>query len=245
MVERKRSPRDNPRQASMILSRPVVDPETDASLVGDEAPDRASVSGQGRSDDRNRAPDSAEATETHGAEIETLVQRYHDRVYRYAYWLSGCSATAEDIAQETFLRAMRGLHGLRDERAAESWLLTITRHEFLRWKGKQRIPTIGDGFEVESTSAAPEVALADAEWVRVGLDRLADEFRVVVLMYYFENLSYAEIANRLEIPMGTVMSRLSRGKHHLKNALLTERTESGPRAGRSEPSGTTAGRDMP
>ncbi|RMF36829.1 MAG: RNA polymerase sigma factor [Planctomycetota bacterium] len=200
MAERNVSPNDNPEQAAMVIDDPVAGHETGPVLADDTSDD--SVAG--------------------AVDIESLVERYHARVYRYAYWLCGCAAAAEDITQETFLRAMRGLHGLREERAAESWLLTITRHEFLRWKGKQRMVTVGDGLETEDSTADPAAALADAEWVRTGLNRLGDEFRIVILMYYFENLSYAEIADRLGIPMGTVMSRLNRGKQHLKNALLTE-----------------------
>lgn len=151
--------------------------------------------------------------------VEDLVQEHHATVYRYAYWLTRCPSSAEDIAQEVYVRAFRALHTLRDPSAARSWLLTITRNEFARWCRK-----IGPRPSAEVETQPEPVAetagnLVSTDWVEHGMRELSDEFRIVVLMFYFEHLSYAEIAERLSLPMGTVMSRLNRGRAHLKLAL--------------------------
>lgn len=158
--------------------------------------------------------------------IERLIAEFHPVVYRYLYWLTHCSATAEDITQEVFTRAFRGLHNLREVEAAKGWLLTIARNEFSRWCSKKRIKTVGVGADGESAMdlsqavAIEEEPEADnVEWVRQGLCDLNEEFRVVLMMYYYEQKSYAEIAEVLRIPIGTVMSRLNRGRSKLKQAL--------------------------
>ncbi len=150
---------------------------------------------------------------------EQLIQQFHQDVYRYAYWLTRCTEAAEDISQETFLRAFRGVHRLRDPKASKGWLMTIARNEFARWCRKGKTPA---GQELETELADPECAVAHVDnhdWVKDGLNALAPDFRMVVLMYYFEQLSYAEIAEQLSIPIGTVMSRLSRGRQQLKQTL--------------------------
>ena len=150
---------------------------------------------------------------------EALIANYHHSVYRYAFWLSGCAQSAEDITQEVFLRAFRGLHRLRDEQAVKGWLMTITRNEFARWCRKRvpkPVPEIAEGFELVAHTAE---ATENIEWVSRGLAKLPQEFRVVLLMFYFEQLSYAQISEALSIPMGTVMSRMNRGRLQLKEAL--------------------------
>ena len=153
------------------------------------------------------------------AATEELIAQYHADVFRYSYWLSGCAVAAEDITQETFLQAFRGLHGLRDRSAAKSWLLTITRHEFARWCRSRSSDASGEHvFEIADTRDHA-VELENEEWLRSAVASLPSEFRLVVLMFYFEQLSYAEIAEQLDIPLGTVMSRLSRGRQHLRKSL--------------------------
>lgn len=152
---------------------------------------------------------------------EKLLAEHQDTIFRYAFRLSGCAPTAEDITQEVFLRAFRSLHQLRDEAAARGWLLVIARNEFARWcrksaaAGVELEPGLADSLGVSED----EPAVDRNEWIQRALDELPSEFRLVLLMFYFEDLSYAEIAEQLQIPMGTVMSRLSRGRSHLKSAL--------------------------
>lgn len=152
---------------------------------------------------------------------EQLLEEHQATVFRYAFRLSGCAATAEDIVQEVFLRAFRSLHQLRDESAARGWLLTIARNEFMRAVRKTSPASLSiEPPDPETVTAELNVPLLDQqEWVGVALEQLPEEFRLVLLMFYFEELSYAEIAEQLNIPLGTVMSRLSRGRSHLKQAL--------------------------
>ncbi len=154
------------------------------------------------------------------ARTERLLEEHQQGVFRYAYRLSGCAATAEDIAQEVFLRAFRSLHQLRDEAAAGGWLLVIARNEFLRHCRRRAASgeVIVDPQDCDTAAEQAPPQIENQEWVAKALEQLSEEFRLVLLMYYFEELSYAQIAEQLNIPLGTVMSRLSRGKAHLKAA---------------------------
>lgn len=150
--------------------------------------------------------------------VGQLLEEHFDRVYRYAYYLSGCSSVAEDIAQEVFLRAFRSIHQLRSQEASVSWLLTIARNEFGRYCQSRKASLDVDKHEpVDETDRIRQIDCLD--WVQNALQQLPIEFRTVVLMFYFEEKSYLQIASELELPMGTVMSRLSRARCHLKQAL--------------------------
>ncbi len=154
------------------------------------------------------------------AHTEKLLEEHQEGVFRYAYRLCGCSSTAEDIAQEVFLRAFRHMHQLRDPAATRGWLLVIARNEFVRWCRKSAASGVSiDPRDCELPAEVEEPLLDRSEWVADALRQLPEEFRLVLLMYYFEELSYAEIAEHLKIPIGTVMSRLSRGRGHMKTAL--------------------------
>ena len=154
------------------------------------------------------------------ARTNQLLANHHELVFRYAYRLTACRSSAEDITQEVFLRAFKSIEQLRDPQAERGWLLAITRNEFARWcrlAAAQRA-TVSEG-EVADPIEGGEVDLERRDWVQAALDQLEPEFRAVVLMFYFEQMSYTEIAETLEIPVGTVMSRLSRAKSHLKRCL--------------------------
>ncbi len=141
-------------------------------------------------------------------------------VFKYAYRLTGCRSSAEDITQEVFLRAFKSIEQLRDPAAERGWLLAITRNEFARWcrlAVTQRSKSMDE--ELADRGAGGESDLERRDWVQSAMEQLPPEFRSVVLMFYFEQLSYTEIAESLEIPIGTVMSRLSRAKSQLKRCL--------------------------
>ena len=151
---------------------------------------------------------------------EQLVGEHRESVFRYAYRLSGCASTAEDITQEVFLRAFRSLHQLREAGAARGWLMAIARNEFLRdCRRRSSSDELLDPQQRDVVDESQPPAIDHQEWVAHALVQLPEDFRLVLLMYYFEGLSYAQIAEQLTIPIGTVMSRLSRGKTHLKTAL--------------------------
>ncbi|MBX7167618.1 MAG: sigma-70 family RNA polymerase sigma factor [Pirellulales bacterium] len=171
-------------------------------------------------------PDSQDFPDTFAppaaALIEQLVAEHLAPVYRYAYRLTGSTVDAEDLTQQTFLVAQEKLGQLREVEAARAWLLTILRHAYLR-RGRRRAPFNASSIELNLDAIPedrPEETPLDEARLQQALNELPDDFKLVVLMFYFEDCSYREIAERLELPIGTVMSRLSRAKSHLRTKLL-------------------------
>ncbi|MGQ9505810.1 MAG: RNA polymerase sigma factor [Thermogutta sp.] len=150
--------------------------------------------------------------------IEELVTQHAQAVFRYAYRLAGSLADAEDLTQETFLLAAKNLGQLADRSRAQGWLLAITRNAFLRQRRLPQVTLLGD-----MTGTAEKLAIdsngPDEEMIQLALKSLSEEQRIMVLMFYFEDLSYKEIAEQLGIPIGTVMSRLARAKAVLRKRL--------------------------
>lgn len=183
-------------------------------------------------DDSADPPFSSNPLSSDPLSTEQLLDEHHDAVYRFAYRLSGCGAAAEDITQEVFIRAFRSLHQLRSVQAARGWLLVIARNEFSRWCKKFASPAAPPIESAEEDLSEPAQEVLDRqEWVQRALEELPHDFRVVLMMFYFEQLSYAEMAEQLGIPIGTVMSRLNRGRSHLKTVLdqLDEPNEVAPK----------------
>lgn len=150
--------------------------------------------------------------------VAQLVADYHAALYRYAYRLSGSAADAEDLTQQVFLIAQQKLDQVREAGCVRGWLFTVLRNCYL----KSRRKTIGlplAELDVSALPAEPPAEAIDSEALQNALASLSDEFRMVVLMFYFEYRSYREIAEQLEIPVGTVMSRLARAKQYLRERL--------------------------
>ena len=147
-----------------------------------------------------------------------------DAAYNLARWLAGNGHDAEDIAQEACMRAFRFVGGCRggDGRA---WLLAIVRNTAWSWLKKNRshalISIDDDEFgELEDPGgAASSFHSADAEALRAALHALPVEFREALVLRELEGLSYKEIADVAEVPVGTVMSRLARARRQLQGAL--------------------------
>lgn len=153
-------------------------------------------------------------------DVAQLVADHSVVLYRYAYRLTGTQADAEDLTQQTFLQAHTHLDQLREPAAVRGWLFSILRHAWQKMCRQQsRIPE-SPSVDVENIvdHSAAEIPI-DEERLQAALGELPAEFRSVLLMYYFEELSYKEIADGLEVPIGTIMSRLSRAKQHLKRRL--------------------------
>lgn len=203
----------------------------------------------------NDAAATGDGTDSTGGgpvDITRLVIEHHVDVYRYAYRLAGSVADAEDLTQQTFLLAQAHRAQLRDPALARRWLFSILRHEFFRGQRKQR-PTPAGMLADVCDAAAPADSLADGpidqEALQRALNELPDEFKTVLLLFYFEDRSYREIAEELALPLGTVMSRLSRAKRHLRGKLsgpelekhAATREKSGESKGNGKPSPTSAG----
>ncbi|QDU40193.1 ECF RNA polymerase sigma factor SigE [Maioricimonas rarisocia] len=152
--------------------------------------------------------------------VRELVESHYESLYRFAYRLSGSASDAEDLTQQAFLTAQRKLEQLRDPERARSWLLTIVRNTYLKSRRRGRfIAFSGMASPPEPTAEVLDESVLDAEELQAALDELPDDFRMPILLFYFESLSYREIADRLDVPIGTVMSRLSRGKAFLRSRL--------------------------
>jgi RNA polymerase sigma-70 factor (ECF subfamily) len=164
-------------------------------------------------------------------DIASLITAYHRDVYRYAYRLSGTEVDAEDLAQQTFLVAQQRLHQLREPAKARNWLFTIVRNCYLKGQAKRR-PVTAASVELDVFSIPEEVSQddVDAGQLQLAIDDLPDDFKVVLMMFYFEECSYKEIAAQLGISIGTVMSRLARAKSRLRKLLLPGQAEDRPDA---------------
>jgi RNA polymerase sigma-70 factor, ECF subfamily len=154
-------------------------------------------------------------------DIAQLVADHHQAVYRYAYRLTGSVADAEDLTQEVFLLAQERLGQLRKPESARSWLYTILRNRFLKAAQRpQAVPATTVGLNLDALPVDMEdVEALEGERLQEALNQLPAEFRVVVAMFYFEDYSYCEIAEKLDVPIGTVMSRLARAKGQLRSKL--------------------------
>jgi RNA polymerase sigma-70 factor (ECF subfamily) len=153
-----------------------------------------------------------------GVVTESVVLQYYEDVYRYAHRLSGNGEDAADLAQQAYLLAGRRLHQLREIDRCRSWLLAIVRTCFLKSVQRKRPATATDLELDVSRVEQSEPAASEEEREEVGraLDDLPEADRVILLMFYFEELSYKDIAQQLDIPIGTVMSRLSRAKQRMR-----------------------------
>jgi RNA polymerase sigma-70 factor (ECF subfamily) len=167
-------------------------------------------------------------------DLAQLVAEHHEAVFRWAFRLCGSTTDAEDLTQQTFLTAGRCWNQLRDRAAARAWLSAILRTCFLK-SVRRRRPLAAADHELDLDhlpGPAPEPSAVDSERLQQALDALSPEARVILNLFYFEDRSYREIAAALEIPVGTVMSRLSRAKEQLRRRLA-EREEAAAAATRN------------
>ena len=162
------------------------------------------------------------ADERPNVDVAGLVAEHYQAVFGYAYRLSGSVPDAEDLSQQTFLVAQQKLGQLRKIESAKSWLFTILRNCFLKSQQRQRpVAAVNLQLDVDTIpNEPPESEDIDRERLQQTLDELPEVFRIVLVLFYFEQCSYKEIAETLELPIGTVMSRLARAKSHLRAKLF-------------------------
>lgn len=150
---------------------------------------------------------------------EALVHALHKDLYRYAYWLTHDQSVAEDLVQETFLRAWKALDSLKDEKAAKSWLITILRRENARRFERKQLETVDiDDIPVADTSSSCEVDM-EQQLVRRQMQMLSPEYREPLMLQIIGGFSGDEIAQQLSLNKNTVMTRLFRARNQLKEAL--------------------------
>lgn len=162
------------------------------------------------------------AAPTHGLDFEALVREYYEALYRFAYSLAREEADASDLVQQTFLIFAQKGGALRDKSKIKSWLFTTLYREFLRLRrrGAQAMPAEPEVLEAASEPEQLDLAAAmDASQAVEALQEVEEIYRAPLALFYLEDLSYKEISEALNVPIGTVMSRLSRGKAQLKKVL--------------------------
>jgi RNA polymerase sigma-70 factor (ECF subfamily) len=161
-------------------------------------------------------------------DFNELVDQQYAALYRFALSLAKNASDAADLAQQTFyLWAAKG-HQLRDRAKVKSWLFTTLYREYVStYRHSTKFPHV----ELEDVShEVPGVTPSifndiDGSTVVAALTRVDEVFRAPLSLFYLEELSYQEIAAVLEVPIGTVMSRLSRGKAQLRQLLLEAKAD--------------------
>lgn len=153
---------------------------------------------------------------------EALVRAYHADIFRYAMWLIKDKAIAEDVVQETFLRAWKSLDSLKDQSAAKSWLITILRRENARRFERKQFDLVDiDDVVVADPHNFGDVALEHRE-LRNIMSNLSEEYREPLMMQILMGFTGDEIAEQLNLNKNTVMTRLFRARNQIKEALLGE-----------------------
>jgi RNA polymerase sigma-70 factor (ECF subfamily) len=164
-------------------------------------------------------------------QADTMGIEYLDGLYGYAMALTRNHARAEDLVQETYVRAIPAMGRLRTGSNTKGWLFTILRNVWLnqlrKWRnGPQMIEIeVGDGVSnsiVEPSKNSHElyVSKMETEQVRAAIQELPIQFREIIVLREYEELSYQEIANILDCPVRTVMSRLVRARAKLRTLLI-------------------------
>jgi RNA polymerase sigma-70 factor (ECF subfamily) len=189
------------------------------------------------------------------ARFAELAMPYMDALYSAALRMTRNPADAEDVVQETYLRAYRGFGGFKEGTNLKAWLYKILTNTFINtYRAKKRRPEETEfddveefsiygrmgGIEAANAERTPETEVLEAmpdEVVKEALESLPEQFRMAVLLADVEGFSYKEIADIMGVPIGTVMSRLHRGRKQLQRRLsefardrgLLPDTERGPR----------------
>lgn len=153
--------------------------------------------------------------------FESLCAPLRPDLYRFAFWLARDRGVAEDVVQETLLRAWRSLDALTDDAAARPWLLTIARREHARLYERKRFETV----DVDALAAAEDPGLAGADdqelrEVRAAIFALPEEYREPLVLQVLMGWSTAEIARHLGLTNGAVLTRLCRARQKLRVLVL-------------------------
>ena len=171
------------------------------------------------------------------AEFEDLAHRYHKQAYNIAYRMTGNHADAEDLTQEAFVRAFRFFGNYRRDWPFDNWLYKIMSNLFvddLRRKPKARLQSLDQPLdnggrsddiylEIPDAAANPERMMLSHELdeqIQRALSSLPSDFRVTVILADIEGMSYEEISQTMNCSLGTVRSRLHRGRKLLRNRLM-------------------------
>lgn len=169
------------------------------------------------------------APESDSSELfEELAMPLFDELYNFAHWMARNREEAEDLVQETYVKALKGFSSFQLGTNFRAWIYRILRNTFLTSRtGLRTAMTVPldseeEGFERATENQTPETILierSNSELVQSAIGELPVPFREVLLLCDLEEMSYQEIAETLSIPIGTVMSRLSRARNALRDSL--------------------------
>src|SRR5437773_167628 len=166
-------------------------------------------------------------------DFEQIVSQHYEPLYRFALSLTRTEADARDLTQQTFYTWATKGHQLRDRSKVKSWLFTTLHREFLnirRRAARFQHVELSDADE-DLPAVSPEVVnTLDAALLLEFLGQVKEPYRAALSLFYLEDYSYKEIAAILEVPLGTVRSRISRGLAQLQHSLLADAGTRSPRA---------------
>lgn len=159
---------------------------------------------------------------------EALVHALHGDIYRYAYWLCRDPQIAEDLVQETFLRAWKAIDTLLDDKAAKAWLITILRRENARRFERKQFDLVNlDEHPLRDQGVLPSEQEMEHEWLRRHIARLPAEYQEPLLLQVLGGFSGEEIAEQLGLNKNTVMTRLFRARNQIKEAMESAKQQRG------------------
>ncbi|ANO33265.1 RNA polymerase subunit sigma [Vibrio breoganii] len=161
---------------------------------------------------------------------EALVRAYHRDLFRYAYWLCKDRSVAEDLVQETCLRAWKALDSLQDDKAAKSWLITILRRENARRFERKQLDLV-DIDDPGNEGHSSDDGFHQSEWLQAQIMRLDLEYREPLFLQVVGGFSGEEIGDILDLNKNTVMTRLFRARNQLKELLDSSTSNQGRQNG--------------
>jgi len=174
----------------------------------------------------NQRPDNPVKPRTRARQrklYEAWVRDHADELYRMAFRLCGDVETAEDLVQETFYHVWKDMAGLREPAKARAWLYQILRHRYAHWvRGRtRRIPAASSDRGAERLDAGPSplTRLTHQEQLQRALDELDETLKMPLLMVFLEGMTCRQAAEVLDIPLGTVLSRIHRARRRLRPCL--------------------------
>ena len=160
--------------------------------------------------------------------FETLVKAYSKDLYRFAYWLCSNHSVADDLVQETFLRAWKALDNLEDEKKAKSWLITILRRENARRFERKRFDLVDfeDVVIEDKITLSPEQSI-EKQQLHQAILNLSSDYREPLLLQTIGGYKTSEIAQLLKLNLNTVNTRLFRARDQLKRQLSKDMLQAG------------------
>ncbi len=158
------------------------------------------------------------------AQFNDIVKAHYPGLYRFALSMCRSDATARDLVQQTFLQWARHGRDLKDSTKVKSWLFTTLYREWLRVSvGYRKFDSVEFEPELHGLPPQEEITLPpriDSQTIHLALDQMDERHRAPLVLFFLQEMSYKDIAAALDIPIGTVMSRISRAKQSLRDILV-------------------------